>query len=97
MQLMRAPHLRLQFAEQEDGATGLSITRNTAPPGSLTVISVPLSSDDEVPKGFYLRRIDGKRWLRGYTSCARHVWQPEDQLLFLAAESAIKCGFRRRR
>ena len=83
-----APHLRLQFLEQEEGAAGRPQTRNTAPPGSLTVISLPLSNDDEVPKGFYLRRIEGKLWLRGYTSWAGHVWQPEDQLLLLSAEGA---------
>jgi hypothetical protein len=83
-----APHLRLQFLEQEEGMAGLPRTQSTAPPGSLTVVSLPLSSDDEVPKGFYLRRMEGKLWLRGYTSWQGHVWQPEDQLLFQRPESA---------
>jgi hypothetical protein len=83
-----APHLRLQFLGQPEGAAGRPATRNTAPPGSLTVVSLPLSSDDELPKGFYLRRLEGTLWLRGYTSWAGHVWQPEDQLLFLGAGAA---------
>jgi len=83
-----APHLRLQLLDQDEGAVGSPQARNTAPPGSITVVSPPLSSDDEVPKGFYLRRIEGKLWLRGYTSWAGHVWQPEDMLAFSSAQRA---------
>jgi hypothetical protein len=80
-----APHLRLQLLDQSEGAVGSPPTRNRAPPGSITVVSPPLSSDDDVPKGFYLRRIEGTLWLRGYTSWAGHVWQPEDMLAFSSA------------
>jgi len=77
-----APHLRLQFTDQEEGAEGRAPSQHRAPPGSVTVASVPISDDDEIPKGFYLRRIDGVLWLRGYRSWAGHVWSPEDLLLF---------------
>jgi hypothetical protein len=83
-----APHFRLQLLDQDEGALGSPQTQNTAPPGSITVVSAPLSTDDEVPKGFYLRRIEGKLWLRGYTSWAGHVWQPEDLLAFSSAQRA---------
>jgi hypothetical protein len=83
-----APHLRLLLLDQDEGAIGFPHTQHKAPPGSITVISPPLCDEDEVPKGFYLRRIEGKMWLRGYTSWAGHVWQPEDLLVFSCAQSA---------
>ena len=42
----------------------------------------PLDDTDETPKGFYLRRIDGVPWLRGYWSWPGHLWSPEDRRLF---------------
>jgi hypothetical protein len=80
-----APHLRLLLLDQDEGAIGFPHTKHRAPPGSITVILQPLCDDDEVPKGFYLRRVEGKLWLRGYTSWAGHVWQPEDLLVFSCA------------
>jgi hypothetical protein len=83
-----APHLRVQWQDQEEGAVGSPEARNRAPPGSITIISTPLSENDEVPQGFYLRRIEGKLWLRGYTSWAGHAWQPEDMLVFMGQRRA---------
>lgn len=80
-----APHLRLLLLDQDEGAIGFPHTKHRAPPASITVISPPLCDDDEVPKGFYLRRVEGKLWLRGYTSWAGHVWQAEDLLVFSCA------------
>ena len=76
------PHLRLQYTDQPEGAVGQPATRHRAPPGSITVVSWPLSDDEAVPKGFYLRRIDGVLWLRGYRAPAAHVWSRDDILLF---------------
>jgi len=76
------PHLRLQYLDQPEGFVGHPSTKHRAPPGSLTVVSSPLSEDHETPKGFYLRRISGELWLRGYRSGPEHVWSPEDRLLF---------------
>ena len=76
------PHLRLQFLNQAEGCSGHPPSSGKAPPGSITVMSAPLSDDQEVPKGFYLRRIKGVLWLRGYCCDAEHVWSPEDRLLF---------------
>jgi hypothetical protein len=53
-----------------------------APPGSVTIASAPLASDDDYPKGFYLRRIKGVLGLRGYQSNAEHVWDAEDHFIF---------------
>jgi len=85
-ELELAAHLRLQFTDQPEGAAGQPPSRNRAPPGALTVASVPISEDDEVPKGFYLRRIDGVLWLRGYRSWADHQWSADD--VFVFAETA---------
>ena len=79
------PHLRLQWLDQPEGFVGQPVTQHRAPPGSLTVASLPVAEDDETPKGFYLRRIEGVLWLRGYRSGADHVWSPEDRFAFCRA------------
>jgi hypothetical protein len=76
------PYLRMQFRDQPDGADGKPLTHGRAPPGSITVASQPLDDSDETAKGFYLRRVDGVLWLRGYWSWPGHIWSPEDVLLF---------------
>lgn len=76
------PHLRLEFLDQPEGYWGNPPSRHRAPPGSITVSSVPLTHDDEFPKGFYLRRIKGELALRGYHAGAEHIWSPEDRLVF---------------
>ena len=76
------PHLRLQYLDQPEGHVSHPETRHTAPPGSLTVVSTPIADDEDVPKGFYLRRIDGILWLRGYRASLDHVWGPGDRLVF---------------
>ena len=77
------PHLRLQFLDQAEGFLGRPVWQHRAPPGSITVASEMLSDDDESPKGFYLRRIEGTLWLRGYQCGREHVWDPEDRFLFV--------------
>jgi hypothetical protein len=83
------PHLRLQFSAQSEGAAGHAHTQHCAPPGAITVVSEPMSSDDDVPKGFYLRKIHGVLWLRGYRSWAGHVLNPHDVLLFTCTQDAV--------
>jgi hypothetical protein len=77
-----APHMRLQFMDQTEGSATQREFRNEAPPGAITVASLPISEDDEDPKGFYLRRIDGLLWLRGYRSWAGHLWKAGDEFVF---------------
>jgi hypothetical protein len=76
------PHLRLQYLDQPEGYWGHPVTKHRAPPGSLIVASAPLSEDDEFPKGFYLRRIKGTLWLRGYRSSAEHLNDPDVRFVF---------------
>jgi hypothetical protein len=47
-----------------------------APRGSLLRAQLGAS------KGFYLRRINGVLWLRGYRSGPEHIYSPEDRLVF---------------
>jgi hypothetical protein len=51
------------------------------------VISTELTEDHDVPKGFYLRRIEGALWLRGYRSGPEHVWSPEDRIVFCCQQA----------
>jgi hypothetical protein len=76
------PHLRLQYTDQAEGFLGHPPSENRAPPGSVTVASAPLADDDDTPKGFYLRRINGVLWLRGYRSWPGHIWSSEDLFVF---------------
>lgn len=76
------PHLRLQYLDQPEG-NHLS-QQHQAPSGSITIASPIISKDDNFPKGFYLRKIDGKLWLRGYTADHLHVWNPDDHFIFRA-------------
>ena len=79
------PHLRLNYLDQPEGYWGQPLRQHEAPSGSITIASEPLVQDDDFPKGFYLRRIKGELWLRGYRSGAEHVWKADDHLLFCRA------------
>jgi hypothetical protein len=76
------PHLRLQYLDQPEGYLGQPVRQHQAPSGSITIASEKLSEDDSFPKGFYLRRIQGELWLRGYQSGPEHVWEPDDHFIF---------------
>jgi hypothetical protein len=77
-----AAYYRLGYLEQPEGSIGFAATQHCAPPGSVTIASEAISPDDTVPKGFYLRRIEGVLWLRGYHCDALHVWSPQDVFAF---------------
>jgi hypothetical protein len=81
--LEMGPALRLQFMDQAEGLVGHPPSKNQAPPGAITVVSTPLDASYDTPKGFYLRRMEGVLWLRGYRADLTHVWNPEDRLLFV--------------
>lgn len=76
------PYLRLAYLDQPEGHSGKPSWRNRAPYGSLTVASEILSDDVDFPKGFYLRRIEGVLWLRGYIADDLHILEPDDSFLF---------------
>lgn len=74
------PYLRVEYLDQPE-ATEPSAP-NCAPRGSITVASLVLDEDEGTPRGFYLRRIEGTLWLRGYCSWAGHVWSSSDVFVF---------------
>ncbi|WP_274364104.1 helicase [Paenibacillus thermotolerans] len=76
------PHLRLEYLDQPEGYLGYPLKQNQAPFGSITIATEILYEDDDFPKGFYLRRINGELWLRGYRADHLHVWKPDDHFIF---------------
>lgn len=76
------PQLRLQYRDQPEGLIGSPPTKHCAPPGSITIASEPLAHDEVTPRGFYLRKMDGVLWLRGYCCADSHIWSPDDVLVF---------------
>lgn len=83
-----APHFRLQYTDQPEGFLGQPPSQHCAPPGSITVACTPPADDEGTPKGFYLRRIEGALWLRGYRSWPGHLWNPEDVFAFSRRHNA---------
>lgn len=75
------PYLRLSMLGQA-AAPDSVLSNGRAPSGSVTVASVPLREDDEYPRGFYLRVIDGVPWLRGYHCTSQYKWSPQDAFAF---------------
>ncbi|WP_052400718.1 hypothetical protein [Oceanobacillus jeddahense] len=81
-----APYLRLAYLNQTEGDEGNQL-QNRAPYGSITIASKIFSEDVNVPKGFYLRRIQGELWLRGYIADEEHIWSPDDRFIFCIAKN----------
>jgi hypothetical protein len=75
------PYLRLVMIDQPTAPDSV-MSNGSAPSGSITVAAAPLRNEDDYPKGFYLRSVDGVLWLRGYRASDRHVWSPHDRLAF---------------
>lgn len=84
------PHLRLVYLDQPEGYSGNPIQRHRAPVGSITIASEILTEDEDFPNGFYLRRIDGVLWLRGYRADHLHVWNPDDHFIFSQTKKTLK-------
>ena len=77
------PHMRLQYLDQAEGSLGYEATKNRAPPGAITIASLPVCDDHDFPKGFYLRCIEGVLWLRGYRDDLEHIYDSTDRLIFI--------------
>ena len=91
-----APYLRLKLRDQPEISADLSL-KNQSPLDAITIFSDPLIEDDNFPKGFYLRKMEGKLWLRGYTSYDEYVWKPNDKMVFMIVNAkkarAANIGF----
>lgn len=77
------PYLRLHYLEQPEGYLGKPSRENQAPYGSITVASEKFTDDEDFPKGFYLRRINGVLWLRGYRSNIDQLWESDVHFVFV--------------
>ncbi|QTD41845.1 helicase [Sporosarcina sp. Te-1] len=80
------PHIRLAYLNQPEGFTGKPTRTQRAPFGSITIASEIMDEDDEFPKGFYIRCIEGELWLRGYVVDNEHIWDPDDRFVFCQSE-----------
>ncbi len=72
------PYLRLSYLDQkEEAETG----KNKAPKGSITIFSkLEKAQDEDFPKGFYIRKMDGRLWLRGYVCPMDYIWAPDARI-----------------
>jgi hypothetical protein len=84
------PYTRLQYLDQPEGLSADTSQRHQAPAGSITIASPVLTDDHDVPKGFYLRNVDGSLWLRGYIADYLHIWNPNDHFIFAEPSSGEK-------
>lgn len=76
------PYLRLSYLDQPEGYSVNTGILHQAPSGSITIASAALSEDEDFPEGFYIRRINGVLWLRGYRADQLHVWNNDDHFIF---------------
>ena len=85
------PYLRMALSEQ---ATSLDsvMSSGRAPTGAITVAAETLSDDNDYPKGFYLRVVDGQAWLRGYRCDDEHPWSADDRFVFRWPRTLIELG-----
>lgn len=81
-----APYIRMHFMEQ-DAAT--KATQNIHPPDSYLIFSAPLQADENFPKGFYIRNIEGKLWLRAYTCSDDYCWDAESEIIVRVSEIIV--------
>ena len=73
------PYLRLDYKDQKEE---VEHGRNKAPKGSITIFSQPVfEQNEDFPKGFYIRKMDGKLWLRGYVSPMDYIWEPSARII----------------
>ncbi len=79
--LEAGPYARLALLAQE-AAPDSVLSTGRAPSAAIHVASEPISEDDEQPKGFYLRVVDGEPWLRGYRCDNAYAFPPEAVFLF---------------
>lgn len=76
------PYLRLAWLSQPNAPDAI-MSNGRAPTASLTIAAPPLRpGEDDYPKGFYLRVINGRPWLRGYRCDLTYGWNPDDRFVF---------------
>ncbi|WP_341995501.1 hypothetical protein MRBLWH7_002806 [Microbacterium sp. LWH7-1.2] len=79
--VVTAPYLRLVWATQTNSSNSV-MSAGESPDGALNIASPVLTDDAEFPKGFYLRVVDGRPWLRGYRCDDLYVLSPDVRFAF---------------
>ncbi|GAA3027667.1 hypothetical protein [Microbacterium dextranolyticum] len=79
--VVTAPYLRLAWTTQSTSANSV-LSAGESPDGALNIAAPLLSDDVEFPKGFYLRVVDGRLWLRGYRCDDLYVLPPDVRFAF---------------
>ncbi|MNW34738.1 hypothetical protein D3C74_117190 [compost metagenome] len=77
---MTGPYMRLDFLDQASSNNSV-LSDGKKPADSLTVASAA-PGDQEFPRGFYLRMVDGVPWLRGYRCDDAHGFTLDDTFIF---------------
>ncbi|MFD1376867.1 hypothetical protein [Glutamicibacter sp. NPDC090743] len=77
---MTGPYLRLDFLDQASSSHSV-LSDGKKPADSLTVASAA-PGNQEFPRGFYLRMVDGVPWLRGYRCDDAHGFTLDDTFIF---------------
>lgn len=81
------PYLRLLLTSQEAAPDSI-LSAGRPPSGALTVLSEPFNGGDpELPRGFYLRVVDGVSWLRGYRCDDDYVYSVGDEFVLRRPDS----------
>jgi hypothetical protein len=81
------PYLRLALTSQANAPDSV-LSAGRSPTGALKVAAAPLSDDVEFPKGFYLRVVDHRPWLRGYRCDDKYRFSADDRFVFRVSAPA---------
>lgn len=74
--------LRLFWKDQPQSRTSILSGTHRSPDGAVTVLSEILEQDNAFPKGLYLRKVEGKPWLRGYVCDETYCFSEDDLFAF---------------
>lgn len=79
--LVSGPYVRLVLHNQSEAPDSV-LSGGRAPSGAVHIASKPRDSDPLQPKGFYLRVVDGQRWLRGFRCDDEYEFEPSQKFMF---------------
>lgn len=74
-----APYIRMAYRNQK------SIGKTFAgqhPPDGIIIFSKPLNKTENFPKGFYIRKIKGRLWLRGFVCSTDYHFPADTRVIF---------------
>jgi len=89
--LRAGPYLRLALSDQLDAPDSV-LSAGTPPSAAIHVASTMANASETDPRGFYLRTVDGRRWLRGFRCDDDYVLGPETVLALRLPMAATGTG-----